>query len=425
MDLRDVYTNLIAGNSLDDFLWDAESSLESQLATLRSSVASDQEFVDAFFKVAKFFSEKEIDRLHQFVCFYQGTDVGESGKALLRLIYQDMSNCLEVMKQSLSGNWRESSWGERLATAVAENMCMGSTAMRVTKPVSSADMVQKFNEMIVLAIQSNAGKLLSSLGRSYEKHFGKTFLQSSEFNDIFLVQLEKLPIKLECLVHQFFDSSDITQGFSVLQYLKYDWVACRVFATVYPRLPDEYYELLINEVINSKAYYCTYYLLECLEYPIECGADLFERILAKWFQVFPKFTDWIKSFKFPLMTRAESDAHVQVIISGFKPEPASAISAAPDELSAVPVTVLFAYQDLLREALEFDNPGFHVNKLKLDTLDHTHNECIKRMEEDPEFKSFIKDSPEEWELIKCSLNPKMTINDLTREGELATACMVR
>ena len=88
MNLLDVYTNLTAGHSLDDFSWDADSSLETQLAALRLSAESDQAFVDAFLKVAKFFSEKGIDCLHQFVCFYQGTAVGECGKALLGFIYQ-------------------------------------------------------------------------------------------------------------------------------------------------------------------------------------------------------------------------------------------------------------------------------------------------------------------------------------------------
>ena len=87
------------------------------------------------------------------------------------------------------------------------------------------------------------------------------------------------------------------------------------------------------------------------------------------------------------MTRAESDAHVRVIVSGFKPETASAIFAAAEELSAVPATLSFAYQDLLRAAIEFDSPGFHVNKLTPDILEYTHNDCIKRIEEDPEFKA--------------------------------------
>ena len=48
MNLLDVYTNLTAGHSLDDFSWDADSSLETQLAALRLSAESDQAFVDAF-----------------------------------------------------------------------------------------------------------------------------------------------------------------------------------------------------------------------------------------------------------------------------------------------------------------------------------------------------------------------------------------
>ena len=114
------------------------------------------------FQGSQVFFGKRNDCLHQFVCFYQGTAVGECGKALLG-IYQDMANCLEVMKQSLSGNWRQSSWGERLATAGGKHVHW-INFVRVTKPADSEDMLQKFNEMIVLAIQFNAGKLLSNLG---------------------------------------------------------------------------------------------------------------------------------------------------------------------------------------------------------------------------------------------------------------------
>ena len=75
-----------------------------------------------------------------------------------------MANCLEVMKQSrlVTGDSRAGVKGWQLLWW--KTCALDSTSVRVTKPADSEDMLQKFNEMIVLAIQFNAGKLLSNLG---------------------------------------------------------------------------------------------------------------------------------------------------------------------------------------------------------------------------------------------------------------------